>query len=116
MKKNTIQFRQGDVLLEKVETIPSKAKVKTKDVAFGEHSNHGHFITGEADVLTADEQTYVDVAGNAKLEHLLINSFNQGSKVWTQEHKAIDLPAGKYRVIQQVEYNPYEKAIEQVRD
>lgn len=113
MKK---QFRQGDVLIEAIESIPTKAnKVTSKMLAKGEHSNHGHMICGDVEVLEKDGNLFIDVQ-DATLKHLLINSFQSGTETWTQEHTEIKLPAGKYKVIQQVEYDPYEQIIRQVQD
>jgi hypothetical protein len=39
------------------------------------------------------------------------------TEVWTKEHEDIKLPSGKtFKVISQVEYDPYEDVIRQVRD
>jgi hypothetical protein len=113
MKK--IQFQQGDIWLEAVSAIPQNANPAGLMLAAGEHSNHGHFVSGQATVLEANGDLFVDVE-EAVLRHLLISSHQAGQEVWTQEHRDIPLPKGKYRVIRQVEYNPYEDLIRQVQD
>lgn len=111
--KRQSQFRQGDVLLEKVETIPKGAKaVDKKFIAFGEHSNHGHAVTGDVDVLEDNGESFLSVGPDGKLEHVLISN----PDTWTGEHHPIALPPGNYKVIQQREYDPYEKEIRDVRD
>lgn len=114
---NMKQLRQGDVLLESVDSIPAGAKKRSlksyndRLLVRGESANHAHYATGEVDVLEKDEDLYLDVFSDAQLKHLLISS-----GVWTKEHKPIELDLGKYRVIRQREYNPYEKAMQQVQD
>ena len=109
------QLRQGDVLLVRVDS--AKGKEVSKIVARGEHSNHSHVITGDA-VVTEDEgQLFVSVGNEgALLQHILETEYLKGNEVWTGEHHKIDLKPGKYKVVHQVEYDPYEKAIKRVDD
>lgn len=107
---NKLQFRQGDVLIEKVEKIPSTAKkAKTKVVAEGE-GHHEHVVSDEVHILLDDENMYLAVSENGTLEHVTKGTRSKA------EHNTIDLPAGNYRVIQQREYDPYEEIIRQVQD
>lgn len=110
------QIRQGDVLLVRVESIPNCQKRTIKNykdrlLVTGEHSNHAHYANGEVDVIDREGDIYLDVHGDSMIEHLLIDS-----GVWTKEHKALQIPEGKFKVIRQIQYNPYEKAIEYVQD
>lgn len=115
-------YRQGDVLLEAIDAIPSGLALShDRLLVRGEGRNHGHFIMGDsiaiypvqpsadnpADVLTH----YLEVNESASLEHQLID---RGE--WTREHAPIEIPPGRYRVIRQREYNPYARAIRLVRD
>jgi len=115
-------YRQGDVLLEKLNVLPDRNATNESLLVRGEGRNHGHFIKGDAvDILKAEDSEttsggglvtqYIDVREEAVLEHLLIDSGE-----WTQEHNPIAIPPGKYRVIKQREFNPYSKAIRAVRD
>lgn len=108
----TNQFRQGDVLLEEITTEITTKKSKETLLVRGEGRNHGHFIHG-ADVYEGDKESewFLDVKSEAFLKHLLIDT-----GVSAREHETITIPKGKYRVIRQVEYNPYEKAIRKVQD
>lgn len=107
---NQFQARQGDVMLRKIEQIPSSAvKAKTKIVAVGE-GHHEHKAIGDVDVLEVDEQLYLAVNTEGKLVHVHTGTDNQA------EHLPINLESGFYEVIHQRQYNPYEKAIERVRD
>lgn len=115
-------YRQGDVLLEKLTSIPKRSRTSETLLVRGEGRNHGHFIKGEfMEILNGEmnELTeggglvthYLDLKSEGVLEHLLIDSGE-----WTKEHTAIVIPPGKYRVIKQREYNPYSKAIRAVKD
>lgn len=115
-------YRQGDVLLEKIDELPERERTVEALLVRGEGRNHGHFISGELlDVYraTPDETTetgglvthYLDVQSEGILEHKLIDS-----NAWTGEHAPIILPPGRYRVIKQREYNPFSRAIRAVKD
>ena len=106
-----IQYRQGDVLLEKVDKIPDNSvKREKKLLASGEKANHGHFVFN-ATVFKSDETLYVDVAEEGELRHLDIST-----KEPSDEHRAVSIPPGKYRVIRQREYDPYERKSKEVED
>jgi hypothetical protein len=109
------QFRQGDILITEVNTIPSKEKrdeKKGRMLVAGEHSNHGHFAVGEVEIIDEDDKMFLEVHGDAMVKHLLIDS-----GVWTKEHYPIQLEKGKkYIVERQYEYDPYEKAVRYVQD
>ena len=98
-------YRQGDVLLIKVDHAPAKATVTAKKnlvIAEGEVTGHAHRIVDDGAVLmtTAEAATFVKLAKKAQLVH--------------EEHATIDLPAGTYRVVRQREYSP--EAIRRVSD
>lgn len=108
MKKS--MYRQGDVLLKKVERIPTGArKAKTPVVAEGE-GHHEHKAIGDVDVMEYEETLYLSVNTDGKLVHVHTGTETQA------DHLPIELPAGNYEVVHQRNYNPYEKAIERVRD
>jgi len=110
MKKQVFIARQGDVLVKEISMLPSGAvKVKSSVVAVGE-GHHEHKVIGEVDVLELDERLYLSVDANGKLVHVHTGTDNMA------EHLPIDLPAGTYEIVHQRQYNPYEKAIERVRD
>lgn len=114
-------FRQGDVLVERVNEIPSREITSETLLIRGEGRNHGHFINGDVKIYLASAQElsakgsivthYLDIKSRSSLDHLLIDS-----RHFTTEHESIELPPGKYRVIRQREYNPYTRAIRMIRD
>ena len=108
MKTNTQQshpkkkklFRQGDILLEEIKSIPETAElVETNGaivLAYGEATGHHHAIRNGKARLYRDPNTqvsYVEIAESlALLEH--------------EEHAPIALDPGIYSVILQREYHP----------
>ncbi|MDE2101282.1 MAG: hypothetical protein KGL39_28810 [Patescibacteria group bacterium] len=98
-------YRQGDVLIEAVATIPADA-VKQKPgqriiLALGEATGHHHSLEADAaDWWKAGEEQFLELSAPAEVTH--------------QEHGAIALPAGRYRVTRQREYSP--EAIRNVAD
>ncbi len=114
-------YRQGDVLIERVDEVPLLDRCDDRLLVRGEGRNHGHFIIGEGvDVYSSPANMdkngafvthFLDVKEESVLEHLLIDV-----RAWTKEHDPIVIPPGKYKVIRQREYNPYARAIRMVKD
>lgn len=108
--KKQFQARQGDVMLKKIEAMPKGVmKAKSAIVAVGE-GHHEHKAIGDLQVMELDEKLYLAVNTEGKLVHV-----HTGTETLA-EHLPIDLEQGFYEVIHQRQYNPYEKAIERVRD
>jgi len=106
--KNKIktQFRQGDVLIERVDVVPESAtKQKPGErviLAHGEVTGHAHEIDcDDAEAWKSGAETVaVAVKRPTELRH--------------QEHAQIPLKRGTYRVVRQREYSP--EAIRNVAD
>ena len=104
--KKRLQYRQGDVLIERVESIPKDAKKRKREeglviLARGEATGHHHSFGSRRVSMYAVADEYerlgsgfveIKTQGGALLRH--------------QEHAPIDVPAGNYRVIRQREYSP----------
>ncbi len=99
----TIQqlYRQGDVLLQRVDTIPDGLQAVPLDkgrviLAYGEVTGHAHAVEGDVRFLAADleelEERFLHVEREASVVH--------------EEHDTIALPPGDYRVVRQREYAP----------
>lgn len=105
-----MQVRQGDVLLTQVKALPAAAVRKATDqgrviLAYGEVTGHAHEVQSDAEAVEAflaelDGQTYLQTATPTRVVH--------------QEHGAVALPTGTYRVTIQREYTP--EAIRSVLD
>ena len=99
MSERPRMFRQGDVLLREVSTIPDRATPAERDagrivLAYGEVTGHAHAIDAppdEAVLLTsADQARFLSLVVDADLVH--------------EEHDTITLPAGRYAVVLQREW------------
>jgi hypothetical protein len=96
-KRQTQIYRQGDVLLQKVDRMPEGVVPVTWEgrivLAYGEVTGHAHALsTLHATMFTRQGDRYLDVKSGAMLVH--------------EEHATITLPEGFYKVIQQREYVP----------
>ncbi|MBN2563817.1 MAG: hypothetical protein JXQ75_23125 [Phycisphaerae bacterium] len=97
-------WRQGDVFIDRVQSIPRSAKVRPNlTLAEGEITGHAHRVADSSTAtLYADEDDlYLEVtADTAVITH--------------EEHGSVTLDRGAYRVWRQREYTPEE--IRTVRD
>lgn len=106
MKKIPQLFRQGDVLLMRIDSIPADAVpcVVKGDVilAWGEVTGHAHRIAPESVKPFAKGGIWSPTAER------YIRALEGGANLTHEEHSTIALPAGNYRVVQQREYHPEE--------
>ncbi len=100
-------YRQGDVLLIPVASLPTGARAAAREngrivLALGEATGHAHAIaTPDVQLFERGAERFIEVrAATAVLAH--------------EEHGAIEIPAGTYRVVTQREYAPEE--IRRVQD
>lgn len=105
-RRNRMIYRQGDVLIERVSSIPTEGKkVAPKGgriiLAEGEATGHHHSLA-----VTDVETAILEQDGGAMFLELI-----RDSVVTHQEHASINLDAGTYRVTRQREYSP-----EQIRN
>jgi len=91
---------------------------KNRIIARGEHSNHCHVLVGDNVTIERDkDDVIINVEdGMAYMKHLLESEWLQGNLVWTKEHHDIELAPGKYKFIQQTEFDPFDKIIRRVID
>lgn len=87
-------YRQGDILLKKIETMPDSVKESEDDVILkGEATGHAHrIVNGTIFTRSGTNQMYIEASVGAELVH--------------EEHNTIPLEAGLYEVIRQREYDP----------
>lgn len=93
--------RQGDVLLMKVDSIPSGCKKKDLTIAYGEVTGHHHTFDSGTCMVDSTGQQYVQLEKPAELHH--------------QEHDTLTFQHGVYKVILQREYDLVE-GVRQVLD
>lgn len=110
-------IRQGDVLLQRVDSLPAGLKETKRDVhghivlALGESSGHRHairdkhvtsfrFETASRDASLSADVDYIEVGGGgATLNHEYVS----GMKA---DHEPVLLAPGRYRVVGQRTYAP----------
>lgn len=102
------QYRQGDVLIERVDNIDKKQVMAREDgrviLAHGEVTGHAHAITDKNVTQFSTDESGVTEMEIKKAMALLKH----------EEHGTIKIPSGNYRVIRQREYSP--EAIRNVAD
>lgn len=92
--------RQGDILIEKISTIPEGKFIAKESgiVALGEFSGHHHELDG-AVLLVPDEK---NTAQNSLLGYTTVE---KGAELVHQEHSKIDLEPGMYKFTKQREFD-----------
>lgn len=91
-------WRHGDVFIAACDSIPAEAKpLPHLILAEGEITGHAHRILERdaAELFRGADQLYLRVRGN-------------GATLTHEEHRAISIPQGTYRVWIQREYTPRE--------
>lgn len=84
--------RHGDVQIIPVNEIPKEAKkLDRKELAYGEVTGHAHRINIGEIFETKNGELYLSVEKLSKVSH--------------EEHKTVEIPKGKYRIIIKRQYN-----------
>ena len=110
MARKLKQFRQGDVFLIEVESGMTAASEDGKALevdekrgkyvlAFGEVTGHAHVVDvkeGGAEMFSHKDQRFLRMVEEGQLVH--------------EEHGAITVPPGDYKVVQQIEYTEENEA------
>lgn len=107
---NKDQFQQGDVVIRKIDNVPSDSKKSIPSatgfvLAEGEHTGHRHQIAfaDEVEMFERNGTLYLSVGeGGATITH--------------EEHAPVELPAGNYEVGNVREYDPFEEEMRKVQD
>jgi len=109
--KKSFMARQGDVVIRQVEVLPLHLKKSNTNIVAVGKGHHDHGLYGDIEVMEDEQEKYfLSVNSEGVLEH---NNTGTRKKA---EHEPITIPKGLYEVVHQRQYNPYEKAIERVRD
>jgi hypothetical protein len=104
------QYRQGDVLLVRVDAVPKKTSLIAREngrviLAHGEATGHSHAILDErVELVAPDGSAFVSVDEAAEL-YLLVHGSDPVDLVH-DEHDPIAIEPGEYRVVRQREYTP----------
>jgi hypothetical protein len=104
MKKVEL-YRQGDVLIRRIDSLPKQKAVKRENgqILEGEATGHVHRVDDltKAEVLEVGDRLYLRVGA-------------EGVRIIHEEHDAITLPPGDFEIVRQREYSP--EAIRNVAD
>ena len=94
MPQSQPQYRQGDLLFIRLDARPSETLVARSDMVIlaGEATGHAHRLTHGTILVAPNGDLYLDLVETARVVH--------------EEHDAITLGPGLWRVIRQQEYTP----------
>ena len=105
-----LYIRQGDILFEKIEKEDSGKKVlDTKTVALGEVTGHEHAFSKQSQVLLSKKP-------DEDVPTQLVVLDKEGARLTHQEHLAINIPKGVYRIRREQSYNPFSRNIQRSSD
>lgn len=89
--KQSKQYRQGDIYIEEVSSLPKGLKKrKNLVILYGEATNHSHRLLEGSVFDGKNGAIYLELLKNTQIVH--------------DEHGPIDLPKGVYKVSRQREY------------
>jgi hypothetical protein len=110
---NTL-YAQGDILLERVEDYTGRIQPTGRDpdgavvLARGEVTGHRHAFHGDGVVMFRDDALARDMPAELYVGHIKVRG--DGARLVHEEHAAITLPKGTYRVRRQREFDGLEAA------
>lgn len=113
MNKKQVHYRQGDVLIERIASIPTSATKQKKAariiLAHGEVTGHHHCleVADPADWWKSGEIAPTLEKPSTLAGEIFVN-LAAPAEVTHDEHSTIELPAGTYRITRQREYSPEE--------
>ena len=92
MTKQHKFYRQGDVGIQEINTLP-KGLQENKDniIVHSDSTLHDHSLKTGKVYVNKDGELFLDAPQDTQIVH-------------TEDHKPIDLPKGKYKIIRQREY------------
>jgi hypothetical protein len=108
IKMKKYYYRQGDILLEKVDNVVDDCE-KIQD------NNNNIIAHGESGNQHRMNQQVV-IFEDRKTKERFVQVMNQDTELVHQEHKPIQIPKGLYKIRREREYNAFEQSIRQVID
>ena len=96
-------LRHGDLLLKTTATLPKNAKkINTDTLQEGEVTGHKHKLRGNFEILSRNNQKFVNAKSQLELVH--------------EEHNTIQIPIGMYVLVQEREFDIFEQMSQEVFD
>lgn len=91
-------FRQGDLLFTKASSVPKGKVRKNGHILEGEATGHIHRVgvLADAEVVECGEELYLRVTAEG------------GVSIMHEDHAALTIPKGNWRIERQREYSPEE--------
>ena len=108
----TKRYAQGDIVLERVDDQPATGKLVERDpdgavvLARGEVTGHRHAFYGGNVVMFRDDALARDMPAELYVGHIRVKG--ETAELRHEEHDAITLPKGTYRVRRQREFDGLE--------
>lgn len=105
-------YRQGDLLIRKINNIEDKEIQKTQDtiLAYGEVTGHKHQLVKES------EKTKIEVYEKVKDIPLYFKIRDGKAALKHEEHNTIIFDEGIYSITHEREFDPFREEIRQVMD
>lgn len=105
MKNNQVVYRQGDVLIRKINKVPDSVVKSegTVTLARGEVTGHAHTISNSHTIAFSNANSTDPALAD------FISILDESAELTHQEHDTIKLPQGDYEIIRQTEYDPMTK-------
>ncbi len=102
--KNGKIFRHGDLLIREITEFPKTLKRIPQNgvLAEGEVIVHLHKLEGKHEIYDGIAEKFFEAFEEIELKH--------------DEHKMLKIPKGKYIVLNEREYNPWDEDIQEVYD
>lgn len=94
-----MHYRQGDVLFEKIPSLPPGKKIVR---------NNGHIVEGEATghvhrVAILNDAEVIEIENG-----VFLRAGTNGVSIVHEDHRTLVLPSGNYKITRQREYSPEE--------
>lgn len=112
--RKTKRYAQGDIVLERVDDQAPTGKLVARDpdgavvLARGEVTGHRHAFYGANVVMFRDDALARDMPPELYVGHVRVK--DDSARLEHEEHAAITLPRGTYRVRRQREFDGLESA------
>jgi len=115
-------YRQGDVSLHKIKSLPKDLKpAKDNVLAYGEITGHRHFLNTSEQVVFADRNgdKFVELKQDVELVHSgpdLIPVYDVETATRNDKHLTFAVEKGIYKIEYEQEFSPFDETVVQVTD
>jgi len=100
-------YRHGDVDIIQINELPDNLKKSDSLIlAYGEQTGHCHILVAKPEMVVV----FQDEKGNKYFQAL------EDCLITHEEHKQLEIKKGIYKVLIEKEYNPFDQAINAVKD